>query len=1188
MSIPGISTLASLLRMLKAEQKERADAAKSQIAGWIRVRQDDEFKRLIVEDTVITTRVEKRLLDVDTRLEGLEELIAGSVHPSTTPQTEPSAITAATDAGVTALIEEAVSYMRRNILEVATEKLLELRNSPHWPSMTPRQRFRIVANLGQCKTRIEEFGRALAYFEEALLHQPDDIEAQALVATAHFSAGDDKEAERRAREILEQHPDTPFAHLVLIRLDDTDTSTEDIWNGLPPSVKYDVNILATTAWRAHRLMEFDFALFLASEGIKDEANRLGFEVLQNVVAVNRIYVAHENHLVRSPEETSVLEAAISRFETLAEQIVAEPGRQHRGQFYFYYAGALRLLGKAQEASHVYKQAVRAWPAATDIGRQYAQLLRDLGEIDEAIEALQANSFHSSDPKSCVFLSFLLADRDTHEDREVAAELLSGVVQDGVEVDLRELSNAIKLLGLLRSKQGSVDGVIDKIRTLSRADLSQAHRDALIATCYGVAKNFEEADSHARLAVSQLLPTDDETAWIDAALACRGCKLHAEAVAAFSQIVTPQSPLNQIEWLLESAYHSDSVGAILNFCSKLREDGVFLEEAIDLEVYNREKYSDIDGALEVLDAYIALNNNDDFTKLVKLRKALIGAIHDRPEVAKLPIEELPTWEEATPEIGKMVVVLLRERGDSELALDYAYRLLQKNHDSADAHRAFLTACGEPGKEHSLPSFESAQPGAAVEYMDVSSGDIAAWILEDSSLVDRNRRELDLSHPTAQDLLGKSLGDEFLLRTSGTQRHHGRILRIISKYQYVYKDIMDNWQERFPDDPQVQRFSSVNADGDPDFSPIFQILDHRAAVTAQLHKVYKDNPLSVTSFAAMSGVDAFDATSHLAAQGDIDIRCCQGNELEYDQALLRTGLSSQLVLCESAIATLWQTQIWKSLNHTPTLIVNLGVMQQVRRKALDGTFLGKGFLSKVGEQYRYDEYDPELINARDTEFRDFYQWLASHSQAENGLALADLSPHKRKYLTEFFGFGAAQTIATAMKFNLVLWTDDLTIAEVSRIELNVERTWTEIVVQNLANLGQLSAAVLTENIARLNGCRYTHARLTPDAILASAQIANWDYSAWPFPSVVTWCGRPEVNRFGIAKVSAHALPLLYAAAPSVDAAHRMSKAMLEGVLTIGEGKYILRAIRKNLHRLFDCDTDAYSDCDGLIGYLLKSHL
>ncbi len=112
---------------------------------------------------------------------------------------------------------------------------------------------------------------------------------------------------------------------------------------------------------------------------------------------------------------------------------------------------------------------------------------------------------------------------------------------------------------------------------------------------------------------------------DVAEACKDSGLFEKALPIYRRFVTVTSPRRHVMALLECADRSDDNKALLDVCKNLRDHGVILEEVIELEAVTREKYDDVDGAVEVLDAYLALQTNDYFSRLVNLRKAVLGII-----------------------------------------------------------------------------------------------------------------------------------------------------------------------------------------------------------------------------------------------------------------------------------------------------------------------------------------------------------------------------------------------------------------------------------------------------------------------------------------------------------------------------------------------------------------------------------
>jgi tetratricopeptide (TPR) repeat protein len=1084
-------------------------------------------------------------------------------------------------------IDAAVSYMKEGKVDVALEFLLKLRKRD-WDRMTAREKFRTLANLGHCRGRQEEFVQSLADFREALSHQPSDIDARCYVATAEFSAGNDAEARRQAEEILRDHPEAVYAHVIMLRTATTIESAESLWTALPQTVQNAPPILATLGWKAASQREFNFARSLATKGMEDSESRTEFEVLDAAITIGEVSIRALGNPPATPHEIEVLTGAISKLGSAEKEVERTPAKQQSGQIYYYLACANRLLGKKADAEHSYKQSIKAWPSNTDVGRQYALFLDGEDRLSDAIAVLDGNEHHNDDVESAVLLAHLVAERNETGDKERAKSLLQNSIRGLADADLPTVSNALNLYGLLNGTDGNPEEAIRAITNVEHAEFTNAHRTAQLSNARRFAGQSDMAKQLAKDAVAKVTSEESHIGLWDVAASCRDCGLFSDALSVYRKFVTAHSGERFIMAVLECADRSGDTKALLEFCEEVRSNGVLLQEAVELEAYTREKFDDVDGAVEVLDIYLALGVDDYFSKLVRLRKAVMGIKYGKPELYDVRPAELPSWEEADGYLGGMVVMVLRQKGEDLAAVEYAYALLRKDFGDSKAHRAFAASIGAPGSVVSLPTFTMAAAGCAVQYEALIGAEQGWWILEDFPDAQLERRELDSSHPVAKDLQGRKVGEEFVLRSSGVQVVKARILKIISKYHYRYGEVFDHWQDRFPGEFFVWKVEmQKNESGELDLSPIFKSLDDKAEATEQLHKVYREHPLSIASFSELSGTDAIDAATHLASESELEIRCCFGNEQEYQNAVVCLIEATEVVLCPSAIATLWLIRAWHDIPDLPfRIVVPRGAMEQLRRKRDDKATRGEGFLSKIGEKYVFTKSTEDDRKRGEDEFREFYSWLEQRAEVVSGLALADLPPDSRNNLTQVFGGETAQGIAVAKQRSVPLWTDDLGVAELSRTELGVSRFWTEVVLSSLVGNGKLEGEKYAGFVAVLNGSGYRHSRLTPDIIIAAARKAEWKPEQWPFPAVVKWCGNRDVNPLGIAQIVSFSLPRLWQTAAMAEQAEAIARSLLSAVKQLPGGDGILRAIIRHIDHIFGVDVVHADQCQRVADQVLSS--
>ncbi len=1074
-------------------------------------------------------------------------------------------------------IDIAVGYMKEDKVDVAIEFLLRLRKR-EWDRMSERAKYRTLANLGHCRGRREEYAQSLSDFREALKHQPGDLDGRCFVAAAEYSAGNDKKARQLAEEILEEHPDAIYSHVVMLKTASSGYSVESLWNELPEVVKNAPPVLAAAGWRAASQKEFTFAKTLAQKGKEDVESKSEFEVLDAAICIGKLSLRIMGNPPASEEEVAILNDAIARLESTEACVEVSSAKQQVGQVYYYLACAYRLIGKNNEAEHAYRQAVKAWPSATDVGRQYVLLLNELGRLDDAVGVLHNNEYHQRDVESTVLLAHCLAERDKSSDKTRAKDLLKSALGGLGDCDLATISNAVNLLGLLEGESENVDETIETITNLVNVAVSEAHSTALCANARLCAGEEEAAKQLCVHAVAILGDTEEIICLWDVAEACKATGLFDSALSVYERFVTSSSPKRHVMALLECADRSSDNKTLLEFCKALRSHGVVFEEAIELEAVTREKYDDLEGAIEVLDAYLALQREDYFSKLVNLRRAVLGIRYGREELWNVNPSDLPSSDDADGSIGRLVVIVLKKQGRDETAIEYAYALLRRRFNDSEAHQAFVASVGPPGSEVKLPCVTEAGPGCAVQYQSLIGSESGWWILEDLPDARQELRELELSHPVARDLIGKGANDEFTLRSSSIQDVTARIVKIISKYQYRYGDIFDRWQDRFPGEFFVWKVEmQKDESGELDLSPIFKSLDDKAKHTEQLHQVYREHPMSVASFSVVSGVDAIDAATHLATESDLKIRCCFGNEQEYQSAVACTGIASDVVLCPSALATLWLLRAWELVDEFPfLLVVPRGVMEQLRRKQEGESLHGQGFLSKIGEKYVLTETNEEQRIQFREDLNAFYEWLVSLATIVSGLPLAEIPVEMRDNLSQIFGVDTAQSIAVAKQRDIPLWTDDLGVGELGRIELEVSRTWTEVVLGSLVANGKLDNGVYDDMVAILNGCGYCHSRLTPQAILAAAKKAEWNPQSWPFPAVVEWCSNPTLNPLGVAQIVSFSLPLLWQNASMSEQASDISRSLLVAVRQLPSGSGILRAIIRHMDHIFRVDVFNAKNC------------
>ena len=195
--------------------------------------------------------------------------------------------------------------------------------------------------------------------------------------------------------------------------------------------------------------------------------------------------------------------------------------------------------------------------------------------------------------------------------------------------------------------------------------------------------------------------------------------------------------------------------------------------------------------------------------------------------------------------------------------------------------------------------------------VEQGDsVPHWIIvEDQPDPDSQftERELPPNHGICKDMMGKKVGDTFIL-AEGIQDRIGTITQVQNKYVYRFQDCTGQWQVRFPELPYLQAFripqkTGESGESELDISVILKSLDERHEHVSNVQRIYKENPLPLHMLGEQFGTTAFEALRYVALSQDVSVKCCIGSAEEREHAAKAFRSCNTVVLDMSAISSLF---------------------------------------------------------------------------------------------------------------------------------------------------------------------------------------------------------------------------------------------------------------------------------------------
>ena len=419
---------------------------------------------------------------------------------------------------------------------------------------------------------------------------------------------------------------------------------------------------------------------------------------------------------------------------------------------------------------------------------------------------------------------------------------------------------------------------------------------------------------------------------------------------------------------------------------------------------------------------------------------------------------------------------------------------------DAHRAFVSALHPIGPEPSIADPDTIQPGVAVCFKERGE-EIPHWIvIEDSPNPYEARGEIPSDHSVSKRLLGKRKGEEFILAEGSITPRVGQVEEILSKYVYRYRDCMNQWEIRFPDDPEIQlvrlqRQTEKPEEQEIDLAPILAHVKQRKDRIERVKQAYGSLTVPIHAVGHALRVSAFEAVIGIAVSDDMTLRCCFGTPDEQRSAIEGLATANMIVLDLTALGTLAVLERAGLLQSLPTdVVVSQGTAAELqemqREKSREHGFLTE-MDGKLGIVELTDEQKRELIERR----TQFLEAVRKKCKVVGCKALASIESGRRNTIIKMFGQHGAESMVLASAPGAILWTDDQTTARFALGEFGVRRVWTQAVLQSMTGRGLIDATEFVEATAKLLGWRYVFTSPSIPALISAGQIADWDPDKWP---------------------------------------------------------------------------------------------
>lgn len=350
-----------------------------------------------------------------------------------------------------------------------------------------------------------------------------------------------------------------------------------------------------------------------------------------------------------------------------------------------------------------------------------------------------------------------------------------------------------------------------------------------------------------------------------------------------------------------------------------------------------------------------------------------------------------------------------------------------------------------------------------------------------------------NPMARRLIGKAKGEFADIPKMGFQESdRWTIEDLANRYEYLHRQILENFESRFPGQNRLSSFTMENGD----IQPVLDVVRRRAEHNQGLARSYLEKELPLAFVARMLGTDVSSFAAFVRQMGG-DIATCRGSAKERSEAIhqARRGrargavLDPYTALVASDMGVLADLKSWFGTLSTPTSTIDhIDRLIDNEREGLGKTQHSISW--QDGQYFRHETGDAERI-ARAERLSTLRAQIVEYMDIQPVLipddATADVTRTLRMVGSHFFDAGFL-----AIDRDAPLMSDDLRYRDLCELMLGTKGTWLQAALQAAAENGVIAPEKYAKAVVGLAARRHSHVALTGPVLFTIAANDDSDLS------------------------------------------------------------------------------------------------
>lgn len=991
-----------------------------------------------------------------------------------------------------------------------------------------------------------------------------------LIQLAHLYrlTGENDEMFKTAEELVQDAPHTADGWTFWIQSAPVGLSLDEIESRVSGIIRNDADVLFALSVRAADASLWEIAEVYARKGFSLAPDSPPASLNLAICLLRKL----EGHLpgsVPADRVRTVLEEAESLLRNGISLAGENPPKEIMVLLRANLALVLRMLGRSGEALQEQAALYALKRDKAQVTLEYARLLANENRTQDAKRVLSEHlEVHTSDMGSALLMELYLDEKppDYLGALDVADNALNHPIDDSMSrlILLHNCISAAKGLGDRERAQSYLSKSTELEAVASSALTAEFERQ------WGDAHKAQEL-LHEALEALDASSSPDLKRYLARVLESVG--LHRDALDVWRRLVSTEFLSSDTYAFLRCAKTCESFSDILVTCRELRANGILTLLLYDIELSVLHQVNSLNDAIKLTQRYLDQPLREDEKRYIRYQLSTLGVLTGNNALCEGDTSKLPSVEEVSPDIGENMVNLLFKNRLYDDALRYAYELTRRFPDAVQSHRSVVAALF-----HNAPldvyDRNSAELGTAIEY-ETTVGQEKDWIiLEDSRDPKTSRQEFGPDEPLHQELLGKAVGDQFVLRRGQIQNLEARVVQILSKFVYRLHKSMITLARLFGPEGGIEMVSlRGESSEDLDLQPIFQDLDRYEHEVTEILSEYKSKPIPLVILARMLGKNVLQTLPSMHTELGLYIYCSTGLEKETNGSLRQLRTANALVLDLSAIGTLLVCDALNLLfDEAVPICLTEGVTRHLREALEYSKHLlrSEGNLGKVRGEYAFLPADREAMEQWCKRLEDAIHYFESKAEVVGGSVALEISQSAQAKLSQILPHYVIETIALAQRQGHVLWCDDgRLVAVVSSVCGEQPRIWTQLIARDRAESGQYARESETKLSAAMLNRGYLHMTLDRDIIRHLMGDGNYEPTHHAVRVLLNQLDGMKANPGVALRYAGMLLKTLWQDALSDIQKTSLGDSILKELRAQPQGGLIIRVLRDSLDTVFGVD-------------------